>query len=156
MRIVTMLSVFIFTAVLIHASGPATAQTIDCSYVCNPTEGTVPFNVTMTVTLTNYVVSTHRRVAGRIDVYLDIYQDCDGNSHSITNWRSGYTTIAPGDSFVTSWSQNIPAVRRVIGTDQFVLTAVDITPAPYNQPPYPSSGDVCTAVCEIVANGDCS
>jgi hypothetical protein len=25
-----------------------------------------------------------------------------------------------------------------------VLSAMDVTPSPYNQPPYPPSGDTCT------------
>jgi len=29
----------------------------------------------------------------------------------------------------------------VIGVNSFTLVAEDVTPAPYNQPPYPASGD---------------
>jgi hypothetical protein len=40
----------------------------------------------------------------------------------------------------------IPASGAVIGANTFTLHAQDVTPSPFNQPPYPPAGD--TAVCQ--------
>ncbi len=37
----------------------------------------------------------------------------------------------------------------MIGTNTFLLTAEDITAAPYNQPPYLPAGDTDTASCTV-------
>jgi hypothetical protein len=50
----------------------------------------------------------------------------------------------------TNWNQSIPALATLIGTNMFTLSAADVTPAPYNQPPYPASGDVASDVCSVV------
>ncbi len=42
------------------------------------------------------------------------------------------------------------ATTLLIGTNMFTLRAFDVTPAPYNQPPYPASGDSANAVCSVV------
>ncbi len=52
-------------------------------------------------------------------------------------------------SFISSWNQNIPAMASVIGNNVFTLAAEDVTPAPYNQPPYPPAGDTDTAFCTV-------
>jgi hypothetical protein len=57
--------------------------------------------------------------------------------------------VAAGDSFVTAWTQNIPALGSVIGENLFLMLAEDVTPAPYNQPPYPPAGDTDTAYCTV-------
>jgi len=120
-------------------------DTVAASITCIPSTGTVPFTTQMTVTLENLYSGMTRRMAGRIDVTL-------GGGASVSNWRSGYTNIAAGDSFVTAWNNNIPAVGRVIGSNQFVLVVEDVTPAPYNQPPYPAAGDTDTSACTVVAS----
>jgi hypothetical protein len=124
---------------------PIKPATIGASYVCTPGVGTVPFVSNMAVTLTNFYPGQIRRVAGRIDVTL-------ANGAFYPNWRSGFTNIAPGASFNTSWTQNFPAVGSIIGNNAFQLFAEDVTPAPYNQCPYPPSGDTATSTCIIVAN----
>ncbi len=68
------------------------------------------------------------------------------------NWRGGYTNLAGGASYVTSWNTNLPALGSVIGSNQFQLVAVDVTPTPYNQPPYPAAGDSDSDACTVVAN----
>jgi hypothetical protein len=84
-------------------------------------------------------------VAGRIDVTL-------AGGGYYPNWRSGFTNIAGGGSYVTNWNNTIPALGSMIGVNQFQLFAEDVTPAPYNQPPYPPAGDSDISVCTVVAN----
>lgn len=127
-------------------SGPPIAPgTIGASYICTPNAGTVPFVTNMTVTLNNFYPGQTRRVSGRIDVTL-------ANGTFYPSWRAGFTNIAAGGAFSTSWNQNIPGVGGVIGNNTFQLFAADVTPAPYNQCPYPPSGDTATSTCVIVAN----
>ena len=83
------------------------------------------------------------RVAGRIDV------DLAGGRH-IGGWRHGWTNPAPGESRVSGWSQTIPAAGSVIGNNLFTLFARDVTPPPYNQPPYHPSGGVDSVYCTVV------
>jgi hypothetical protein len=117
--------------------------TIDCSYDCTPESGTLPFSAQMSATLQNLYPAFTRTVAGRINVVL-------ANGTSISNWRGGYTNIAGGDSYNATWTQNLPAVGALHGISRFLLLAEDITPAPYNQPPYPPAGDTSWAECTIV------
>ncbi len=35
------------------------------------------------------------------------------------------------------------------GDNRFVLIAEDVTPAPYNQPPYPPAGDSAADACTV-------
>jgi len=118
--------------------------TITAGLECAPFSGTVPFATQMTVTLDNLYGGQSRRVAGRIDLAL-------AGSGYFANWRVGTTNLAAGGSFVTTWAQNIPAVDQVIGENLFTLTAEDVTPAPYNQPPYPPSGDLVVKTCSVTA-----
>lgn len=120
------------------------ASTVSCDYTCNPTLGTVPFVTNMSVTLTNDYLGVTRRLAGRIDVTT-----ADGSFFS--NWKSGFTNIAPGGSYITSWNQGIPALGSLVGSNLFLLQAQDVTPSPFNQPPYPQSGDTASDSCTIVA-----
>jgi len=124
---------------------PMPPSTIGASYICTPNVGTVPFVTNMQVTLSNLFPGQTRRVAGRIDVTL-------ANGTFYPSWRAGFTNISAGSSFSTSWNQNIPGVGSVIGNNTFQLFCEDVTPAPYNQCPYPPSGDTATSTCVIVAN----
>jgi hypothetical protein len=118
--------------------------TIACTLNISPTSGTVPFVAAFDVTLTNVYTGQLRRLAGRIDAHL-------ASGTSFSNWRSGYTNIAAGGTYVTSWNQSIPASGAVIGDNIFTLLAVDVTPSPYNQPPYPPSGDSASAAATLRA-----
>ncbi len=66
-----------------------------------------------------------------------------------SNWRAGFTNVGPGDSYLTSWVQNIPALGSLEGENLFTLVAEDVTPPPYNLPPYPPAGDTDNASCLI-------
>lgn len=57
--------------------------------------------------------------------------------------------VAAGGSFASAWNQSIPALGTVIGDNLFALAAEDVTPAPWNQPPYPPSGDTAAASCMV-------
>ncbi len=127
------------------AGPPMKPGTIAATYNCVPNTGFVPFVSNMTVTLSNLYPNFLRRVSGRIDVTL-------ANGSYFPSWRAGYTNIAPAAVFATSWNQNFPAIAAVIGNNLFQLFAADVTPAPYNQCPYPPAGDTATASCVVVAN----
>jgi len=116
--------------------------TIEADYTCQPDSGIVPFQMQMIVTLSNRYLGQTRQLAGRIDVSLA------GGLH-FSSWRQGYTNVAAGDQFVAGWTQQFPAVSSLVGDNTFTLLAEDVTPAPYNQPPYPSAGDTATAGCVV-------
>jgi hypothetical protein len=109
------------------------SPTIGTQFICTPSSGTLPFDVTMRTDIMNLYDEQIRRIAARIDVQL-------GNGTSFTNWRGGYTNVAPQQRYTVQWSQEFPAASTVLGNNIFTLRAEDITPAPFNQPPYPASG----------------
>ncbi len=123
-------------------------STMDCDYTITPLSGTVPFLTIHRVTLSNNLAGGAvytRRIAGRIAVTI-------GNGNYFNPWRAGYTNIAPLDLFYTQWPMNFPGLPTVLGDNTFELTAMDVTPSPYNQPPYPPSGDTCTQVNVVDAH----
>jgi len=121
------------------------AATIQPDLSCIPPAGTLPFDTVMTATLDNLYSGWTRRIAGRIDVTL-------AGGVSVSNWRSGYTNVGAGSSYTTAWTQNIPALGTLVGDNTFNLVIGDVTPAPYNQPPYPPAGDTATSVCVVTGN----
>ena len=44
----------------------------------------------------------------------------------------------------------MPALGSLVGDNIFTLRAEDVTPAPFNQPPYPAAGDTATAGCVVI------
>jgi hypothetical protein len=117
-------------------------ETMNISLSCLPAGGTVPFSSLFTVTLAN-TTSFVRVAAARINVVL-----ADGQYYS--NWRAGHTNVAAGSIHQTSWITVIPALGSLIGETVFSLVAEDVTPAPYNQPPYPLAGDTDTDSCTVM------
>ncbi len=117
-------------------------NTVDASFDCSPTSGVLPFQVSMNIELANAHETENRRLAARINVRL-------ANNTAYTNWRSGYTNLRPLSSYTASWSQNLPALSALVGDNNFTLVVVDVTPAPYNQPPYAPSGDAEARACTI-------
>jgi hypothetical protein len=124
---------------LCHAQPP----TVSASITAVPAAGTVPFSTMMTVTLANTYDGQTRRMAARIDVTL-------GNGNHFPSWRAGFTNIAAEETYSTSWSQSLPALATVLGENYFHLVAEDVTPSPFNQPPYPPAGDTDTSWQTIV------
>ncbi len=116
--------------------------TLDVSMNCNPSSGTVPFTTRFSVLLENLYSGDRRRLAAHLDVTL-------ANGQFYPNWRAGNTIIQAGASYYTTWTQNMPAIPSLVGVNSFTLVAEDVTPAPFNQPPYPASGDTDTASCTV-------
>jgi putative cofactor-binding repeat protein len=119
--------------------------TVDTAITCVPESGTVPFTSQFSVTLNNCFTGQARQVSGRIDIET-------AGGLTISGWRSGYTNIAAGGQYTATWSQFIPYNQSLIGSNRFRLLAEDVTPAPFNQPPYPASGDSAEDSCWIVVN----
>jgi len=118
------------------------ADWISADLSCVPSTGTLPFSASMSVTLVNNLPDQNRRVAGRIDADL-------AGGQSYTNWRSGFTNLSPGGSYGTFWNQFIPALASLVGDNTFRLVGVDVTPLPYNQPPYRPAGDTDSDSCVL-------
>jgi hypothetical protein len=116
-------------SILLNAGG-----TISANLSCSPSSGTLPFVTHMSVTLENHYPGQTRRMAARINIDL-------ANGTSVTSWRRGYANIAAGSNYTTNWNQNLPLTLSLVGNNVFSLEAEDVTPAPFNQPPYPPSGD---------------
>jgi len=112
---------------------------------CTPAEGTAPFTLHLAVDLTNTHDQQNRRVAARIDL------DLAGGRH-YTSWRSGWTNLEPLETFPVSWNQSIPLIGSLLGDNRFTLLAEDVTPAPYNQPPYLPSGGTDTSICDVTVH----
>lgn len=119
-------------------------KTVSCEYTCNPISGTVPFQTAMNISVLNHYTEQSRTVEMEIDVTL-------GNQTIIDNWKSGSTNLSPHESYEQSWAQSIPALGSVIGDNHYLMKVADVTPAPYNQPPYPPSGDTASSECVITA-----
>ena len=117
--------------------------TIGVYMACLPQSGTLPFSIYMGVTLNNLTTS-YRRAAARIDVMI-------AGGSQYTNWRAGWTNLNPGAFFNSAWQQTFPALGSLVGQNQFTLVAVDVTPVPYNQPPYLPAGDLASDQCTITA-----
>lgn len=109
---------------------------------CQPSSGTLPFNTLIGLGLDNMLASEYRQVAGWLDVLL-------GDGTTYPNWRAGYLVLEPDESFSFSWSLQIPGVPAVVGNNTFTLVAADVTPAPYNQPPYSPSGSTDWSRCTV-------
>jgi len=116
--------------------------TVTAGISADPSSGTLPFSTSMSATLKNNYDALSRRIAGRIDVNL-------GGGASVSNWRSGYSNIDPATTFTTTFTLSIPAQGNLVGDNTFTLIAEDITPAPYNQPPYAPAGDTDSDICIV-------
>jgi parallel beta-helix repeat protein len=117
-------------------------QLIDASLVCIPDTGTLPFQVMMSLELANLSAAQFRRVAGQIDV-----ERADGSL--LTHWRHGWITLSAEGLFTQTWPVMIPPRQSMHGENRFVLSGVDVTPPPYNQPPYWPSGQTATDSCTV-------
>jgi hypothetical protein len=118
-------------------------DTVATTIGCTPDNGMLPFTTQMAVSLTN-LTSENRRAAGRIDMVI-------GNGTPYTNWRAGWTNLSSGEVFSTFWNQALPALGSLVGSNVFTIIGEDVTPAPYNQPPFAPSGDTDTDACTVIA-----
>jgi len=124
--------------------GQSVAGTVSAGLTCSPASGTVPFITQITASITNNYTGQLRRLAAKIHLTL-------GGGSYIAGWRAGFTNVSPGGDYISAWNQNLPALGSLIGDNIFQLVAEDVTPAPYNQPPYPPAGDNATASCTVAA-----
>lgn len=113
------------------ACGP---RTVSAGFSCTPSSGNLPFLTQMRATMTNICFDETRRIAARIDLHL-------ANGGHISGWRRGFANVAASAALSMSWNQNIPALGSLVGDNHFTMLAVDVTPAPWNQPPHWPSGD---------------
>jgi hypothetical protein len=116
-------------------------ETVAAAITCLPGSGTLPFASWFQVQIDN-LTGNFRQVGARMDVML-------GNGTGYSNWRAGNTVLAAGENFTTSWNQQFPALTALVGDNVFTLVLEDVTPVPYNQPPYAPSGDTDTAGCTV-------
>jgi len=121
---------------------PYAADTLDCDMACQPSSGVLPLPVRFTATLTNTYTGFARRMASQIDITLP-----DGTG--ISRWRAGAANLDPGTSSVSVWINTLPATGMMLGESSFTLIGRDVTPAPFNQPPYPPSGMTDSASCTV-------
>ncbi len=123
-------------------AGPSGTIAVDLN--ATPDTGFAPFVTAFTTQLTN-LTTERRRASARINVVI-------ANGNNYNNWRAGWTNLDSMETFTRTWPQTIPALATVIGTNTFTLEGEDVTPAPYNQPPYAPSGDTDTDVQTVIAN----
>jgi serine protease AprX len=110
-----------------------TSDTMHAVMACVPTSGTLPTTVQIQPQLCNDDWFT-RKLAGHIDLTI-------ASGATYNNWRAGYTNVSPGDCFSRPFNTYLPNLGTLKGNNVFVLVGEDITPPPYNQPPYSASGD---------------
>ncbi len=116
-------------------------DTVEVDISVAPDTGTLPFVTQFTARLIN-LTSENRRAAGRVDLVI-----ANGNSYG--NWRAGWTNLGPAEVFTQVWNQNFPALGTLVGDNVFTIHGFDVTPAPYNQPPFAPSGDTHNAVATV-------
>jgi hypothetical protein len=116
-------------------------ETVSAQLTCVPSSGTLPFSSVFTATLTNLATGESRRAAARLDVFT-------ASGQSFPGWRAGWSNLDDGESFAAAWTQQFPALGSLAGDNAFTLRVEDVTPPPYNQPPYSPAGhsdsDHCT------------
>ncbi len=120
-------------------------STVSCSMSATPSSGTLPFTSAFSLTLTNDYSGQIRKVAAKINVTL-------ASGTSFPSWRAGFTNIAAAGAFNTAFTVNFPALGSLAGNNIFALVAEDVTPSPFNQPPYPPAGDTCSSSATVVGN----
>jgi len=116
-------------------------ETVSVSMICMPDSGTLPFSFLLQCNLQN-IIDQPRTVAGSLRVTI-------ASGASYPNFRNGFTNLAAGETFTTSWMQNLPALGSLVGANTWTLEGYDVTPAPYNQPPYAPSGDMDSSACTV-------
>lgn len=112
---------------------------------CDPPVGSLPLNVHMNANLKNLYGGQVRRYSARIDVEL-------AGGYVFSNWRSGFMNLHAGRQFTEEWNQYLPLLGPLKGPNVFTLVAEDVTPAPYNQPPYLPSGVTDTDSCTVTGS----
>ena len=116
--------------------------TVSAEMSCTPSSGTLPFSSFFQVAMTNNYSDQARRFQYTINVTL-----AGGQYYS--NWRRGWQNVMAGQSYRRQWWQEIPGWSSLEGGNFFELVIADVTPPPYNLPPYPPAGDIDTDSCMV-------
>jgi hypothetical protein len=123
----------------------ASTYGLSATLECDPASGVLPFVTSITATLGHGDYNNVRRIAARLNVSI-------ASGAYFGSWRAGYTNTDAVEPHVAQWLQNIPALGTLVGDNVFALLAEDVTPAPYNQPPYLPSGATATDTCTVTAD----
>lgn len=122
---------------------PEGYDTFYTSLSCYPNVLELPQECLITAQVGN--ASHHLR---HIDVGLSLRLP-DGSVFE--NFRFTSFVFEEGEMQWNRWNQHFPPLPQLAGTTTYILRAVDVTPAPWNQPPYPPSGssDISQVPIEI-------
>lgn len=119
-------------------------QVFSVSLACVPDSGTLVFQTMKDMEVKNPCVSQYRRIAGRLDV-----ERADGSM--LTYRRHGWLNLPAGTAYARSWPLLLPPRPSMVGTNTFFLVGEDVTPPPYNLPPYRPSGETQVDTCTVTA-----
>jgi len=125
-------------------SAPVTVQVLralSAEMMCWPQIGILPFDCQVTGSLNNEYANYHRRLAATVTVDLP-------NGEHFTDYKRGYTNLAPATSHQFSWTEHLTS-NAMVGAIEAHLSVQDVTPTPYNQPPYPPSGAMVSESCVV-------
>ncbi|MFH1509218.1 MAG: FG-GAP repeat protein [bacterium] len=118
-------------------------KVISADLECLPPAGILPFDVDFYILLSKHYPNSLRTIYANIRVDL-------ANGVVFENWKQGVKTLSSFNYFSYHFSQMLPRSASVFGNNVFTIYAEDITSPPYNQPPYPPSGQTDTDVCVVM------
>jgi len=116
-------------------------ETVGAALTCVPGSGTLPLTFQINCGLSN-LSDENRRAAARLDLQI-------ASGTFFGSFRAGWTNLAPYETYNAIWNQNLPALGSLVGDNLFNLVGEDVTPAPYNQPPFSPSGDTDSDGCTV-------
>jgi hypothetical protein len=114
---------------------PTSAATI----TCDPQYKLLPTTVKTCVIIEN-LVNSPRTVDGQIDLLL-------GGGEVIYEWRFRVVDVEPSGTSYQCWNNQLWDLPSFEEKNIARLRVVDVTPPPYNQPPYPPSGATAEDTC---------
>ena len=109
-------------------------RTLWTKFATTPPSGMLPVNVRCWLLLRQATNPPSTRVAA-----VNMGLRTAGGQY-FQNWRSGELTVSPGQDTLEVWTQVLPNRWSFAGENLFLTRVVDITPPPYNLPPYQASG----------------
>jgi len=120
---------------------PVPGATLNSFLVCHPTSGTLPLSIQ--IISTTYNQTAHPRLCyGRVDLQT-------AGGLYMAGISAGEFNLPPGvgEFYTVSWIKPLAARIPHVGLNHYHLLVVDVSPPPYNQPPYPPAGGWDTAQC---------
>lgn len=137
-------NMYVFDWDTLYCVNTVLEQTLDAQITCTPPPGQTSVDAVVDLSLTNLVPDFTRRFYYRLALTLP-----DGSYNS--PWRQGWQNVQAGQIWTTSFTHDFPGLGGDWGTVLFELEAQDVTPPPYNQPPYAPSGTVRNDACSTEA-----